>query len=313
MQYRALGRSGIEASLLSLGTGGASQFGQKSGVDDAGRRQLVSAALDNGINLFDTAEAYGRSEELLGNVLEGVARDSYLLATKWSHKVDGEFRPEGGLTAGVERSLRLLKTDHVDVMQFHGILPGDYETVTDRYLDEMIGLKNSGKVRLIGFTQMMTIDPKATVPLQGLREHGDIWDVIMLKYGIMNQWPAKEVFPLAQEKGVGIMNMAPIRQTLTRDEDRERMFEAWREDGSVDVASLDPCDPFGWLVRDGVESVIDAGYRFGAMHPAVSTVITGTANVEHLQANLRSINADPLGEADHARLVEIFGNSAAPN
>ncbi len=313
MHYRALGRSGVEVSLLSLGTGGASQFGQKTGVDDAGRKRLVHAALDHGVNLFDTSEQYGDSEELLGNALAGVPRDKYLLATKWSYRPSGKIAEPGSLTESTERSLRLMKTDVLDIMQFHGILPGDYDLVVERFMPEMKRLRDQGKIRLIGFTEMMTQDPKATIPLKGLVEHPDDWDVIMLKYGIMNQWAAKEVLPLAEKHGVAIMNMAPIRQTLTRESDRKVMFDQWREDESVDVTALDENDPFGWLLHDGVESVIDAAYRFGAMNTGISTVITGTANAEHLEANVRAINAPPLPEADHQRLVEILGNSAAPN
>lgn len=313
MQYRALGRSGIDVSLLSLGTGGASQFGQKTGVDDSGRKRLVHAALDHGVNLFDTSEQYGRSEEMLGKALEGVPRDQYLLASKWSYRPSGNTAEPGALTESTERSLRLMNTDVIDIMQFHGILPGDYDTVVERFLPEMQKLRDDGKIRLIGFTEMVTKDPKASVPLQGLTDHPEIWDVIMLKYGIMNQWAAKEVLPLAEKHGVGIMNMAPIRQTLTREEDRTRMFDQWSEDGTVDVSSLDEADPFGWLLHDGVESVIDAGYRFAAMHSGISTVITGTASVEHLEANVRSLEAEPLAAGDYARLIELFANSAAPN
>ena len=79
------------------------------------------------------------------------------------------------------------------------------------------------------------------------------------------------------------------------------------------LSSLDEADPFGWLVHDGVESVIDAGYRFGAMHSGVSTVLTGTASVEHLEANIRSLESPPLSDSDNQRLVELFADSAAPN
>ena len=313
MHYRALGRSGIDVSLISLGTGGASQFGQKTGVDDEGRKRLVHAALDYGINLFDTAEQYGESEELLGRALQGVPRDRYLLASKWSYKAPDNDATQGALTASVERSLRLLNTDVLDIMQFHGILPGDYDMVVEKYLPEMIGLRDAGKVRLIGFTQMMTQDPKVSVQLEALQKHPDTWDVLMLKYGIMNQWPAKQVLPLAEKHGVGIMNMAPVRQTLTRESDRNAIFDRWREDGTVDVDSLDANDPFGWLLHDGVESVIDAGYRFAAMNSGISTVITGTANIAHLQANVKSLEAATLDESDYERLLNVFGNSDAPN
>lgn len=313
MQYRALGRSGIDVSLLSLGTGGASQFGQKTGVDDAGRKRLVRAALDAGINLFDTSEQYGNSEELLGKALEGVTRDRYILATKWSYRPGGKFAEDGSLTESTERSLRLMNTDCIDIMQFHGILPGDYEPVVDRFMPEMERLRDAGKIRLIGFTEMMTQDSKHGVPLQALQQHPESWDVIMLKYGILNQWAAKKVLPLAEKHGVGIMNMAPVRQTLTREAERKALFEQWKQDGSVDISSLSEDDPFGWLLHDGVDSVIDAGYRFAAAHSGISTVITGTANTDHLAQNVRSLEAPPLPEADYQRLLDLFEDSAAPN
>ena len=79
-----LGRTGQKVSLLSYGTGGPSGFGARTGVDRSGRRRLIRRMLDLGVNLFDTAEGYGNSEEWLGDALQGAARDSYLIATKWS-------------------------------------------------------------------------------------------------------------------------------------------------------------------------------------------------------------------------------------
>lgn len=313
MQYRALGRSGIKVSLLSLGTGGASHFGQKTGVDDAGRKLLVRTALDLGVNLFDTSEQYGRSEEMLGLALEGVPRDRYLLATKWSYRPGGELAQPEALVSCVERSLRLLKTDVIDVMQFHGILPEDYDAVVERHVPAMQSLRDQGKVRLIGFTEMMVQDPKHTVPVRALKEHPDVWDMVMLKYGILNQWAAKEALPLAEKHGAGVLNMAPVRLTLTRLDEQKALFERWRDDGAVDVSGLDEKDPFGWLLHDGVDSVIDAGYRFAAMNSGISSVISGTANVEHLKANARSLEAATLPDADYERLLKLFADSAAPN
>lgn len=313
MHYRALGRSRVNVSLLSLGTGGASQFGQRTGLDDEGRKQLVHTALDHGVNLFDTSEQYGRSEELLGRALEGVPRDRYLLATKWSYRPGGKFAKPEALIESTERSLRLMKSDVIDVMQFHGILPGDYGPVVEQFMPTMMKLRDEGKIRLVGFTEMMTQDSKHGVPLQALQQHPDTWDVIMLKYGILNQWAAKEVLPLAEKHGVGIMNMAPVRQTLTKEEERRALFDQWRQDGSVDVSSLGEDNPFGWLLHGDVESVIDAGYRFAAIHSGISTVISGTSNVEHLKANVRSLEAAKLPESDYKRLIGLFKDSAAPN
>jgi L-galactose dehydrogenase len=107
-------------------------------------------------------------------------------------------------------------------------------------------------------------------------------------------------------------SIPPVRLTLSRSAELMALMDEWRKDGSVPVDRLDPEDPLGWLVKDGVDSVIAAGYKFAASHPAISTVITGTSNVQHLDSNAAAAAGPPLSSQDYARLVEIFGNSAAP-
>jgi aryl-alcohol dehydrogenase-like predicted oxidoreductase len=94
MQYRTLGRTGLQVSLVSLGTGGPSNFGQRTGLDLQGQKALIREALDLGINFFDTAAAYRDSEKLLGQALQDVPRDKYILATKAS--ILGRGENEGG-------------------------------------------------------------------------------------------------------------------------------------------------------------------------------------------------------------------------
>ena len=109
----------------------------------------------------------------------------------------------------------------------------------------------------------------------------------MLKYGFLNQWAAKEVFPLAIEHGVGILNMAAVRLSLSRPQRSREVVARWKEEGLIAPDDLPDEGPFDWLLGGDVDSVISAGYKFGADHPAVSTVITGTSSIEHLEANAR--------------------------
>ena len=90
MQYPTLGRTGLKVSLLSQGTGGPSQFGQKRGLLQVEQNRLIHRCLDLGINLFDTHESYGDSEAILGRALDGVPRDDYILVTKWAYPRDGD-------------------------------------------------------------------------------------------------------------------------------------------------------------------------------------------------------------------------------
>ena len=108
MIYRNLGRTGQKVSLLSYGTGGPSGFGARTGVDRAGRHRLIRRMLDLGVNLFDTAEGYGDSEEWLGDALQGTSRDSYLIATKWSPP--GTFRVNDEEEDTFTRAGRIVRT-----------------------------------------------------------------------------------------------------------------------------------------------------------------------------------------------------------
>lgn len=313
MHYRTLGKSGIPVSIVSYGGGGPSQFGKAAGLTASQRRDLIVRALELGINLFDTAANYGDSEPQLGQALKGVPRDSYLVATKWSWKTGGDdFLHPDALLASVEQSLKRLNTDAIDIMQIHGILPGTYHDVTDRYAPTLLKLKEVGKARLIGFSQMMTEDPKLTVPVAALKEHPDLWDSIMFKYGILNQWAAKEAFPLAQKHGVAILNMAPVRFTLTRQHELDELLETWRSEGEIDVDHPKIRKGFDWLITEDAPTVISAGYKFAADHPAVSTVISGTSNIAHLEDNVAAFENPSLPEEHTALLKELLGDSAAP-
>ena len=131
MDYRTLGRTGLRVSVMGLGTGGPSNFGQSTGVPEAEIKRLVRRALDLGINFFDTSAAYKESESILGRVLEGVPRDQYILATKFHATRDDWMATPEDLAASVDRSLERLKVDSVEIMQFHGVAPEDYRKTID--------------------------------------------------------------------------------------------------------------------------------------------------------------------------------------
>lgn len=316
MIYRNLGRTGQKVSLLSYGTGGPSGFGARTGVDRSGRHRLIRRMLDLGVNLFDTAEGYGNSEEWLGDALQGTPRDSYLIATKWSPPGTFPVSDEkklSGLADSFERSLKRLRTDYVDIMQFHGVTMATYGAVVDRYYPTLKALQEQGKIRFVGATFQLKAEPRHETAVLALRNDPGLWDTIMLKYGFLNQWAAKEVFPLAIEHGVGILNMAAVRLSLTRPQRSRKVVARWKEDGLIAPGDLPDDGPFDWLLGGDVDSVISAGYKFGADHPAVSTVITGTSSIEHLEANARSLEKPALPPEHHERLVRLFGDSAEPD
>ena len=120
MRYRLLGKTGLEVSILGFGSGGPSQLGQNTGLSSKEQHRLISRVIDLGINLIDSSEAYGDSEEILGKYLKQIPRASYVLATKnMCVNQSGEVRNPIELAQAIDRSLKRLETNHIDVMQFH--------------------------------------------------------------------------------------------------------------------------------------------------------------------------------------------------
>jgi L-galactose dehydrogenase len=159
VEYRRLGRTGLQVSVLGLGSGGRSRLGQAHGLAQAGVTAIVRRALDLGINMIDTAPMYGQSEALLGNALDGVPRDSYVLCTKFRPEGnDKALRPAEALRATLEQSLRDLQTDHVDVMYLHGVRPDLLDQVLDGFYEPLEQARRDGLVRFLGVTETFEND-----------------------------------------------------------------------------------------------------------------------------------------------------------
>ena len=311
MEYRTLGRTGIRVSLASFGTGGPSQFGQHKGLEQKQQTDLVRRCLELGVNLFDTHEAYGSSEIILGEALRGVPRDSYYLVTKWSyHRNGGAGQDAAAFRASVERSLGRLNTDYVDVMMVHGILAAEYDSVVERFVPTLERLRDEGKVRFRGFSARYIADPAQEILPVALRSHPELWDVVMLKYGILNQIAAKEALPLAMEHKIGVLNMASVRIKLPVPEMLEELIADWKDKGYIPRDSLPARNPLGWLVHGEADSVVSAAYKFAADHPAIGSVITGTSSMEHLNANIAALEKPRLPDEDTTRLKMLFGDIA---
>ena len=308
MLYRTLGRTGLNVSLLSYGTGGPRLFGQNEGMDRSGQTALVRRCLDLGVNLFDTAKGYGQSESILGECLKGIPRDSYQLITKWRIGEEATGSEEEDLTEAIEESLRTLGTDHIEIYMLHGLTDEWYEDGVERYCPILERAREQGKIGAIGLSTQFMVDAPQDGALISLTRNPDLWDVIMLKYGILNQHVVREILPLALEHDVGIVNMAAARIRLPDPDLLEQTVAEWKEKGYLQPDSLPEKDPLGWLVHDDVESVVAAGYKFAADHPAISTVLTGTSNLDHLEQNARALERPALDAADSQRLVKLFGH-----
>ncbi len=134
MKYRTLGRTGLDVSLASLGSGGPSRIGQRTHQDEATSHRVVHRALDLGINLIDTAADYSDSEAILGRALSEVPRDTYTIATKFNPdpNENSDIIKPNQVVESCERSLRNLNVDVIDIYQFHGLVPANYQRAVEQ-------------------------------------------------------------------------------------------------------------------------------------------------------------------------------------
>lgn len=312
MEYRILGRTGLKVSVMGIGTGGPSQSGQKTGVLQEEFTRMVKKALDLGINFFDSAAAYGDSEVRLGKALDGIKREDYVLVTKFHPAKSGRgevVKPED-VEASVNRSLERLKVDCVDVMQLHGVRPNQYREVMDKLWPTVDKLRAQGKFRFVGITETYAEDPKHEMFPLALAD--DLFDTAMVGYSLLSPTPEHEILPMCQKKNVGVIVMVAVRRALSRLDYLKEQINSAKTRGLIAQDALPDDDPLGWLVKDHVTSLPAAGYKYVKVHPAVSTVLSGTANVNHLEENVASILGPSLPEADMKRLRSVFGHVWEP-
>ena len=305
MRYRPLGRTGLRVSLLSLGTGGPSQLGQASGVGEAAAGRMLRRALELGVNFIDSSSQYGDSESLLGSMLAGVPRDQYLIATKFPSAIDGRVPSGDEVTASVEGSLVRLGVDVIDLLQFHGVIPELYDEVMETQLPTAIRLLEQGKCRFLGLSENYSRDHHHEAVGRALDV--EAIDAMMIAYGILSPSAEELVFDRCLERKVGVVDMVAVRRGLSRPEHLRGRIRNAVERGVIDAGSVDLSDPLGWLLEGHVPSLPAAGYKFAASHPAVSTVLTGTADVRHLEDNAAAVNGPPLSAEAMARIRGIFG------
>jgi L-galactose dehydrogenase len=306
MQYRTLGRTGLSVSLLGLGSGGASRLGQRYEMPASESARLVRHALDAGVNLIDTAPGYGHSEDLLGEALVGVPREQYVLCTKFQPHAPGkQLYSASDLRASIEASLRSLRTDFVDVFYLHGIAPDAYSEVCERFLPELTSARDAGLIRHIGITERYQSD-HAHVMLRRAIEDG-VFSVAMVGFNLMSPAAVTTILPLAAERGVGVVVMCAVRSVLVNPTEVEAYVRQWESEGLLEPGLVQPDAALDWLLDEHTPTVASAAYKFAAADPAVGSVLTGTATVDHFEANRQAILGEPLPVAKVRRVLEVFG------
>lgn len=306
MDYVTFGRTGLRVSVMGLGCGGPSRIGQSSGQDESASIALVRRALDAGVNFIDTAEAYG-TEAMVGAALQGVGRDQVVISTKKSYRK--EISP-ALVRQGLEESLRRLRTDYVDIYNLHGVGPDDYGRLRDEILPTFFQLRDEGKIRFIGVSEMFNEDKTHQMLIDSLPDN--VWDVAMIGFNILNQTARNQVFGQTQAQNVAVQIMFAVRRSLSQ---RDKLVEALQtliDAGQLDPTEVDLTNPLGFVLEESdATSLVDAAYRFCRYEPGVHVVLSGTGNPAHLQANIESLSRPPLPEPVVQKLRHLFRNASA--
>ena len=303
MDRISLGRTGLDVSVMGLGAGGPSQIGKNTGKSETESARIVLRAFEAGVNFIDTAEGYG-TEPLVGMALRDLPRDQIVISTKKSSKEHG---PET-VAKSCEESLQRLGTDYIDVYSLHGVFPWDYVRCRNELYPELAKLKEAGKIRFIGITEMFNADKTHEMLEQGFDD--DLWDVALVGFNILNQTASRSVLQKAIEKNVGIQVMFAVRKAMSNPDFLVETIKALIDEGKIDPDDLDDLShPLEFIVHEtGGVSVPDAAYRFCRYEPGTHVILSGTGNPAHLRENIASFNQPPLPDSDIGRLKHIFRN-----
>jgi aryl-alcohol dehydrogenase-like predicted oxidoreductase len=261
--------------------------------------------VDLGITLFDTAEVYG-TESIVGRALEAVPRDQVVIATKKLPPSPDHADPVRELKQGLEQSLRRLRTDSVDIYFLHGVRPKQYRFASDVLVPVLLRLREEGKIRAVGITEAFSVDPGHQMLRQALE--ADCWDVMMVGFNLLNQSARSRVFKKTLEKNIGVLCMFAVRRALSQPAQLKAVIADLAQSGQIDPGACDADDPFGFLTQPGKAATVpEAAYRYCRHEPGIHAVLSGTGNVEHLEANVTSLLKPPLAQTDVQRLEAIFG------
>jgi aryl-alcohol dehydrogenase-like predicted oxidoreductase len=306
MDYTTLGRTGLRVSVAGLGCGGFSRLGLGTGGGEDNAIAIIRGAIELGVNLFDTAAAYG-TENVLGKAVKSMARDSVVICTKAPFSWSSGRADPAGIVANLDNSLRQLDTDYIDVYQLHGMPPANYPHALEELAPVLLRERDKGKFRFLGITETAPNDLQHDM-LHRAAQDG-VWDVAMVGFSMMHQNARKRVFPQTLEHKVGTLLMFAVRNIFSQPGKLAQTMRELAADGQVGAAIAEGDDPLGFVVHPGgASSVVDAAYRYVRHEPGVDVVLFGTGNPAHLKTNIDSLLKPPLPAADHTKINQLFGH-----
>jgi aryl-alcohol dehydrogenase-like predicted oxidoreductase len=313
MEYAYLGKSGLKVSKLCLGT---MNFGPET--DEKESFRIMDAALDAGINFFDTANVYGgqgnkgRTEEIIGRWFAqgGGRREKVVLATKvyndMENPLDGPNQSRGlsayKIHRHLEESLRRLNTDYIELYQMHHV---DRNVTWDELWEAFQVYVNQGKIGYVGSSNFAGRDlVKAQYEAKARHTLGLVSE--QHKYSLLCRLPELEVLPAAEEHGIGVIAWSPLDGGLLGGNALKASggSRSTRSQERVE-ANRDKLEQFGKLCREIGESEANVALAWTLMHPAMTAPIIGPRTLEQFLNTLRVVDIK-LTEETMKRLDEIF-------
>jgi aryl-alcohol dehydrogenase-like predicted oxidoreductase len=306
----------LEVTIVGIG---CNNFGRR--LDSAGASAVVHAAMEAGINLFDTADVYGDgvSEEYLGKAL-GSRRDEVIIATKFGVQL-GDDPNRGGasprwIERAVEDSLRRLGTDRIDLYQLHK--PDDNTPVEDT-LEALDRLVSAGKVRQIGCSNHSGVQIEAALSIsrkRGLARYVSVQN----EYSLLHREPEKGVTEVCRRNGLALLPYFPLASGMltgkyTRGEEapagsRLARMSASRADRFANARNFDCVERLAVFAEERGHTILELAMSWLVAQPLVSSVIAGAMSPGQVRANAAAVRWELLPE-DLAEIDRITGDLAA--
>lgn len=322
MQYRKLGRTGIDVSVLSFGCGAVGGLMTKGDPKD--QERAVARALELGINYLDTASIYGNgtSEENLGRVLKAL-KPKALIATKFRFK-DADYKTIAtSLVASLDASLQRMGRDSVDLLQLHNRIGGqsggdviEPRLVLGEVVPTLEKLRAAGKIRFLGITALGETGPLHEVVASGKFDTAQIcYNALQPSAGqsVPKGYPGQDYAQLmvrAKEQGMGTIGIRVLAGgALSGTEERHPLnVQNVEPIGSGESYAVDVrrARSFAPMIAEGhVATLPELAMRFAISEPALSTTLVGLATLDQLEAAAAAVEKGPLPGAALARLADL--------
>lgn len=279
MERTVLGKTGLEVSRLGIGLSEVGFNLTHAETDQASK--VMNEALDSGINFLDTAACYGISEELVGAAVSH-RRDEFVLATKAGHflpRGEGQDWTYDLVTSSIDRSLRRMKTDHIDLVQLHSCSVEVLER--GEVVQALRDARDAGKTRFIGYSGDNENAERAV--------SSGAFDTLQTSFNLVDQKARRRLLPEAEQQGMGIIIKRPIGNAVWRsprdphpyDHNPTYTEEYFRRAGIMLGEGSLPDEPDDRIL-------LSMGFTFA--HPEVDVAIIGTQRPEHMRSNIELVS-----------------------